>query len=644
MDGGTTWDTTTIDGGADDDDLGTGRRFDPTMIFDADGNFFVAYGFQATPSSSYTLVVARSEDGGESFEHFEQVETAIVLDKWFLTSGPNPTGDPVIYVAYSAVRQGVLRIVVAGSDDGAESFVITTVSEAIPSTLPLFACPAVGPNGELYVSWYNPMAGDCILFNRDLDGLWDTVKGFAAQDFEIRELTNGALQGYPVSAAPERGITTSPILTVDRSGGSYNGRLYLTFLELAASDPSEDSNVKLGYGTLNTQTDNVDWTFLAQPVDSSTGTEFNPWVDVDDATGSVNLFYYTTDGDQTSDNDDVKMRMAVSLNGGAGWTTANATGIDSNESGGWSGDYLEYNGFDVHQGTAHGLFAFEPFEQGASSLDLEALYVNAAFVNANNTLTVDGTTGGDTIIVEKHALNDDYLRVQVNGNVEFAGRLASVGLIQVDGGDGNDTISIDGRLGLGVTVNGGAGTDNVIFLGTSAGDNITSTSSTIVLGSTVLTPTNTEARSMYGDAGNDSINLGSLSQAVSIFGDGGDDTLTGGSGADSIVGNDGVDSLIGGAGNDTMYGGTGGDAMRGGDGNDSIFGEAGNDGMYGENNNDTLNGGSGTDYMSGGSGTDDFGSQDGEIDTLDGGSGWDTGFIDYGEVIDEEFGIETIFY
>jgi Ca2+-binding RTX toxin-like protein len=75
-----------------------------------------------------------------------------------------------------------------------------------------------------------------------------------------------------------------------------------------------------------------------------------------------------------------------------------------------------------------------------------------------------------------------------------------------------------------------------------------------------------------------------------------------------------------------------------------LFGEAGNDGLYGEANNDTLNGGSGTDYMSGGGGNDDFGSQDGEVDTLDGGSGWDTGFIDYGEVIDEEFSIETLFY
>jgi hypothetical protein len=33
------------------------------------------------------------------------------------------------------------------------------------------------------------------------------------------------------------------------------------------------------------------------------------------------------------------------------------------------------------------------------------------------------------------------------------------------------------------------------------------------------------------------------------------------------------------------------------------------------------------------------------VDSLDGGSGTDTGFIDYGEFIfDEEFGIETLFY
>ncbi len=60
-----------------------------------------------------------------------------------------------------------------------------------------------------------------------------------------------------------------------------------------------------------------------------------------------------------------------------------------------------------------------------------------------------------------------------------------------------------------------------------------------------------------------------------------------------------------------------------------------------------LNGGSGTDYISGGSGNDDISAQDGEIDTLDGGSGYDTALMDYDVftwVFDEDLNIEVIVY
>jgi Ca2+-binding RTX toxin-like protein len=190
--------------------------------------------------------------------------------------------------------------------------------------------------------------------------------------------------------------------------------------------------------------------------------------------------------------------------------------------------------------------------------------VDAGFANAGNTLTIDGTSGADTIVVEKHPSNNDYLRVLVNSVQEFAGRLSTIGKIVVNGEDGDDTITIASPVSIPATINGG----------------------------------------------------------------------------------DGTDSLTGGSGNDVIYGGAGGDGIWGGDGNDSLFGEAGNDGLYGQNNNDVLNGGSGTDYISGGSGNDDISAQDGEIDTLDGGSGYDTALVDYDVftwVFDEDLNIETIY-
>lgn len=71
-----------------------------------------------------------------------------------------------------------------------------------------------------------------------------------------------------------------------------------------------------------------------------------------------------------------------------------------------------------------------------------------------------------------------------------------------------------------------------------------------------------------------------------IFGDSGDDTLTGTVRTELIIGGTGADSIDGGAGDDLIYGGRGKDLLIGGDGNDIL---------YGEGENDTLDGGNGSD-------------------------------------------------
>lgn len=78
-------------------------------------------------------------------------------------------------------------------------------------------------------------------------------------------------------------------------------------------------------------------------------------------------------------------------------------------------------------------------------------------------------------------------------------------------------------------------------------------------------------------------------------------------------------SVSGGAGNDTIIGGSRNDTLRGNAGNDSLIGNAGND---------SLDGGDGLDTLFGNAGNDTLVGEDGESDTLDGGAGFNTGFID----------------
>ena len=141
--------------------------------------------------------------------------------------------------------------------------------------------------------------------------------------------------------------------------------------------------------------------------------------------------------------------------------------------------------------------------------------------------------------------------------------------------------------------------------------------------------------SLYGDAGNDY-----------ITGSKGDDYLDGGSDDDSIAGREGNDVIDGGAGVDTLYGGSGDDFISGGDGADKIYGQRGNDVISGGAGNDELHGddkddGAGDDYISGDAGNDVIVGAYGN-DVLDGGDGDDEISGDAEDIADGECGNDML--
>ena len=106
-------------------------------------------------------------------------------------------------------------------------------------------------------------------------------------------------------------------------------------------------------------------------------------------------------------------------------------------------------------------------------------------------------------------------------------------------------------------------------------------------------------------------------------GQGGNDTIVGGTGNDTLLGGDGNDSLNGGAGNDSLNGGAGDDSLHGGYGNDILNGDEGNDTLNGYSGDDILNGGANNDSLVGADGNDTLNGEAGN-DILDGGAGDDS--------------------
>ena len=155
--------------------------------------------------------------------------------------------------------------------------------------------------------------------------------------------------------------------------------------------------------------------------------------------------------------------------------------------------------------------------------------------------------------------------------------------MNIDAGDGDDTIQVQTSGKNPVIIQAGAGNDTV---------NIADKNSPTV----------------HGGDGNDAIKSGAGQQF--LYGDGGSDTIHAGEGSDLVNGGGGKDHLFGQQGKDRLYGGNGNDAIDGGSGDDR------------------LNGGPGTDKLFGGSGNDSFSTVDGETDSLFGDGGADSATAD----------------
>src|SRR5262249_1897294 len=97
---------------------------------------------------------------------------------------------------------------------------------------------------------------------------------------------------------------------------------------------------------------------------------------------------------------------------------------------------------------------------------------------------------------------------------------------------------------------------------------------------------------IHGGDGNDTIKGPKHAKSVKLFGDAGNDNITGGDGPDLIDGGVGDDTIAGGAGNDTITGGEGADQIDGGTGDDVIDGGTGDDQISGGGGSDTYLGAS----------------------------------------------------
>jgi hypothetical protein len=314
-DSGRTW--TLVPLGPMEDGLAAGTRFDPVNAFDSLGNVFVVYGVRSGGNTS--LVVATSTDGGRTYARFVTLATTADIgitpgnDKWGVATGPDEAvpGRQDVYVSWTqnvAEMTGTdQRIVVSRSTDTGQTFtapvIINDGSINGTETNNLFADPAVGPAGEVYVVWHRIAAGEVVI-----DTSTDGGVTFGTDQLVT---TSGAGFLTLIPAQPDRGTSVNPLVDVDRSGGPFDGRIYLSYVD--DSDPSAALDLDV---FVRTSVDHgVTWSAPVRVNDTTTNDQFMPWLDIDQVTGTVAVVWFDARNDTA--NQLVELISAASRDGGA---------------------------------------------------------------------------------------------------------------------------------------------------------------------------------------------------------------------------------------------------------------------------------------------------------------------------------------
>lgn len=231
---------------------------------------------------------------------------------------------------------------------------------------------------------------------------------------------------------------------------------------------------------------------------------------------------------------------------------------------------------------------------------------NDQITNIGNGAKLNGDAGDDAITVLRDTLHPfkEDMRRDSQGNPYVVGREHGQVEVDVDGGDGNDSIFALADL-YKSRVSGGNGDDvidvgNVVESSISGGD-----------GNDSLSVRDMRKSSVFGGAGNDRITVNGLIESSEIQGGGGDDTITinarkitnsvinGGDDNDLITIQTGMSKggmsgseVLGGAGDDLIrvQGSVGGSLIDAGSGNDTVL-------VQGQVSRSLIKGGEGDDRI-----------------------------------------------
>ena len=416
---------------------GSGAGGDPTVVFNSAGLAVYAH------LSSGGISSAVSADGGNNWTAGQITPDASGDDKEFLAVGPDVDNlsQDRFYIGWQ--RGGTL--LASSSTDGINWSAPVPVNDNA-GTNGVDAQLAVGPQGELYYAWETFDSPSRILVDKSVDGgaNWGDDKLVANRDITLIgpppfgiDCTPLVLQDdYCIPAAPNRGVSLSLSIDVDRSFGPNHGNLYLAFMDQKIRDGATASATERYdtdiYVVRSTNGGSSFSGLLRVNDDIGNASQFYPWLSVDQWSGNVGISWYDARNDTGAGgpgdtnniaNDDAQYFSAVSLDGGLSFSP-NVQMSDGTSNGAAAGNfnYGDYTGSAYFNDVFHMVWADNSNSTGdnpdGALSNHDIYYASAQLIGpdefeANNTLATATILGS----LQKITLRD--LTIDKDDDVDF---------------------------------------------------------------------------------------------------------------------------------------------------------------------------------------------------------------------------------
>jgi hypothetical protein len=229
---------------------------------------------------------------------------------------------------------------------------------------------AVGPNGEVAVSFQNLLTGEgtsTVRLSVDPDGL-------GSGSFNT---LGGSYAFFTTEVGPEdmiephnelNGIDAEVGVAWDRSTGPYRGRLYVIFTNENANETTDDTDVWLRYST-NAASITPNWSTPKKIHDDNAKSQFLPRIAVDQTTGNIAISWYDCRNDPG--NRKVQFFATVSKDGGETFdlVTRIALGQSDRTQNDGGFDYGDYSGSAFHNGVFFPIWADNSNSTGTNPPD-----------------------------------------------------------------------------------------------------------------------------------------------------------------------------------------------------------------------------------------------------------------------------------